>query len=94
MIALAGTCLLAGHAQAAGNDPDACVKRTVESMAKKAFEAMEPSIPDYADVSYVVQNDELRNVISKCNVRSGSTYANKDRIIVDRVTLDTVRIRP
>lgn len=95
MIALAGACLLAGNAQAAGNNAaDACVKKTVEHLAKKAFEAMEPSVPDYADASYVIQDEALHNVISKCNVRSGSAYANKDRIIVDRVTLDTVQIRP
>ena len=94
MIALAGGCLLAGDALAAGNNADACVKKTVESMAKKAFESMAPSLPDNADVSYIVQNDELRNVISKCNVRPGSAYAKKDKIIVDRITLDTVQIRP
>lgn len=95
---LAAATIVAGNSHAAEmTKTDACIKNAVESIAREAFEALSPSIPDYADVSYDIGGNELQSVIADCETRTHNRttlFDRKNTLTVDRVTLDTVRIRP
>lgn len=90
--------VLAGNAQAAEmTKADMCIQNAIERIGKNAFEAMGPSIPDYADASYDIVGNELQAVFAACETPvngKAAFFAGKDKLTVDRITLDTVRIRP
>ena len=95
---LAAVSPFADNASASTADADACVLKTVEGKAKAAFKSIEPFLSDNADAFYRVSGQELEGIKDDCAEKSGPAVsremAERKEIVVERVTLDTVRIRP